>query len=108
MTDFPERERRAKPRVQEPFPVTVRGVDATGARLDIDTALDNVSGGGLYVRIPRLIQPGAELVVGIRLSGPGAWQSTARVATRGVVLRVDAKPNREHGVAVTFTRYRVF
>ena len=106
LTDF--RERRAGARVQLPFPVTVRGIDAIGEPLDIDTVLDNVSRGGLYVRIPRRIEPGAQLAVGIRVSGPCEEGPAARVATRGVVLRVESKPDGDHGLAVEFTRYRVF
>ena len=108
MTDFLERERRGRPRVEQPFPVTVRGVDAMGEPLDIDTVLDNMSVGGLYVRIPRRIEPGARLAVGIRLSERWDERPAARVATRGVVLRVDSKPDGEHGLAVEFTRHRVF
>jgi hypothetical protein len=44
LTDF--RERRAGRRVERPFPVTVRGVDALGEPLDIDTVVENVSKGG--------------------------------------------------------------
>ena len=108
MPDFPDRERREKPRVEQPFPVTVRGVDATGEPLDIDTVLDNMSVGGLYVRIPRRLEPGAQITVGIRVSAPWEERPAARVATRGVVLRVESKPDGEHGLAVAFTRYRVF
>ena len=108
MTDFPDRERRGRPRIERPFPVTVRGVDAMGEPLDIDTVLDNMSVGGLYVRLPRRIEPGAQLAVGIRVSVPWEEGAGARVATRGVVLRVESKSDGDHGLAVEFTRYRVF
>jgi hypothetical protein len=108
VTDFRQRERRGRPRVEQPFPVTVRGLDAMGEPLDIDTVLDNMSVGGLYVRIPRRIEPGARLTVGIRLSVPEAQERTACVATRGMVLRVESAPGGEHGLAVAFTKYRVF
>jgi len=106
LTDF--RERRAGVRVQLRFPVTVRGVDAVGERLDIDTVLDNVSRSGLYLRLPRLVEPGAQLTVGIRVSERWEEKPAARVATRGVVLRVESRTGGEHGVAVAFTRHRVF
>lgn len=79
-----------------------------GQPLDIDTVLDNLSVGGLYVRIPRRMEPGARLAVGIRLSEPGAGQPAARIATRGVVLRVETTSGGGHGVAVAFERYRLF
>ncbi len=92
----------------QPFPVTVRGVDATGEPLDIDTVLDNMSGGGLYVRIPRPIERGARLTAGIRVSPSGALERSARIAVRGVVTRVDLTPSGEHGVALAFTKHRIF
>ncbi|MFN2447141.1 MAG: PilZ domain-containing protein [Vicinamibacterales bacterium] len=106
MTDF--HERRAKPRLERPFPVTLRGVDAMGEALNIDTVLDNLSPGGLYVRIPRRVEPGAKLSVAIRLSEDGVREQTARLATRGVVLRVESTPNGEYGVALAFTTHRIF
>jgi hypothetical protein len=108
VTDFPDRERRGRPRIEQPFPATVRGVDATGEPLDIDTVLDNMSSGGLYVRLPRPIEPGTRVRVGIRVWVPGERQPGARIATRGVVRRVELKPSGEHGLAVAFTRHRVF
>jgi PilZ domain-containing protein len=108
VTDFPERERRGRPRIEQPFSATVRGVDATGERLDIDAVLDNMSTGGLYVRIPRPIEPGTRLTFGIRVWVPGALEPGARIAARGVVKRVNATPRGEYGLAVEFTRHRVF
>jgi hypothetical protein len=106
LTEF--RERRARPRVEEPFPVTVRGVDVTGERLDMDTVLDNVSEGGLYVRIPRRLELGSRVTVGIRFYDPETQSPGARVAARGVVLRVESIPFGEHGLGVGFAKYRVF
>ncbi len=106
MTD--SRERRAGVRVELRFPVTVRGVDAVGEPLDIDTVLDNVSRGGLYLRLPRRVELGAQLTVGIRVSERWEEKPAARIATRGVVLRVESKPGGEHGMAVAFRRHRVF
>ncbi len=83
MTDF--RERRAGVRVELRFPVTVRGVDAVGEPLDIDTVLDNVARGGLYLRLPRRVEPGAQLTVGIRVFRPlgGEIGGPRRNAGRG-------------------------
>ena len=108
MTDFPDRERRERPRIEQPFPATVRGVDATGEPLDIDAVLDNMSTGGLYVRIPRPIEPGMQLTFGIRVAVSGAQEPAARIAARGVVRRVDLTIRGERGLAVEFTRHRIF
>ena len=103
-----EGERRARPRVEQPFPATVRGVDAMGEPLGIDTVLDNISANGLFVRIPRPVEPGATLAVGIRLSVTRVQGGGARVATRGLVKRVERTSDGQYGIAVEFVRYRVF
>jgi hypothetical protein len=43
-------ERRRHPRFSEPFPARVCSVDTSGQACASDTALDNFSAGGLYVR----------------------------------------------------------
>lgn len=106
LTEF--RERRARPRIEEPFPVTVRGVDVAGEKLNIDTVLDNVSGGGLYLRIPTRIELGARLGIGIGLYDPETLELGARVATTGKVVRMESIAPGEHGIAVAFTKYRMF
>lgn len=103
-----EGERRARPRVEQPFPATVRGVDAMGEPLGIDTVLDNISANGLFVRIPRPVEAGATLAVGIRLSVARVEGGGARVATRGLVKRVEHTADGQYGIAVEFVRYRVF
>jgi hypothetical protein len=86
----------------------VRGVDVTGDRLDIDTVLDNVSGGGIYLRIPTRVEPGAWLAIGIRFYEPETQEPGARVAARGMVTRVERTRDGQYGVAVEFVRYQVF
>lgn len=108
MKDFPDRERRGRPRIEQPFPATVRGVDATGESLDIDTVVDNMSSRGLFVRVPRPIEPGARLAIGVRVGMPGAQERSARIAARGVVVRVELMPKGEYGLGVALTRHRIF
>ena len=99
-------ERRASPRVDHPFPVTLRTVDATGEALQIETVLDNISARGLFVRLVRPIALGAPLTTVIRLSVvPG--DACARVAARGVVKRVERTADGQYGIAVAFGRHRV-
>ena len=43
-------ERRRKPRVHEPFPVTVHGIDPTGESFEVKTVLENISAGRLYLQ----------------------------------------------------------
>jgi hypothetical protein len=108
LSDLRGQERRASPRTDTSFPATVRGVDATGDILDVETVLDNLSGGGLYVRLQQRVAQGAHLAVGIRLSEAGVPGRAARVAARGVVLRVEPAPDGRFGLAIRFTKSRVF
>jgi hypothetical protein len=108
LSDFRDRERRANPRTETSFVVTVRGPDADGHLMDIDTWLDNLSGGGMYVRIPQRVNPGARLAVGIRFAEAGTSGRVPRVAGRGVALRVEAADDGRFGVALAFTTTRVF
>ena len=108
MSHFRDRERRASPRTDTSFVVTIRGIDARGKALDIDTMLDNLSGSGMYVRIPRRVERGEPVAVGIRFAETGTLGRVARVAARGIVVRVDPTPAGEFGLAIAFTKTRVF
>jgi PilZ domain-containing protein len=101
------RERRASPRVDHPFPVTVRTVKAMGEALHVETVIDNMSARGLFVRLSRPIALGAPLTTVIRLSVDGREDACARVVARGVVRRVELKANGQYGIAVEFARHRV-
>ena len=106
--DVHERERRRSPRLNHPFPATLRGTDAMGQWVDIDTVLDNMSANGLYVRISRQLEPGARITVGIALKRSDQWEPTACVAMRGVVMRVEQPRRGEYGTAIAFKRYRIY
>ena len=100
-------EARRQPRLYEPFPANVRGVDSNGDGFDLNTVLDNFSAGGLYLRLPQVLEPGARVFAIVRLAkqaAPGAPE--AKVAVRGRVRRVDPKPDGGSGVAIQFTRHR--
>lgn len=101
-------ERRTKVRITEPFPAKVRGVDEAGEAFEIETTLDNLSSGGLYMRLLREIEPGSELSVVVRLSTSRSDRVRApRVSARGVVLRSVPEPDGMRGLAVMLTRYRM-
>ena len=100
-------ELRRHTRIFDPFPTTARGVDADGEDFDITTVLGNFSAGGLYLRLPKRIEPGAKLFAVVRLSTANAPEVPAPlVAVRGTVVRVDPKPDGGSGVGVKFTRHR--
>ncbi|MBI3325996.1 MAG: PilZ domain-containing protein [Nitrospinae bacterium] len=97
-------EARRDPRLYEPFPVKVRGVDANGDDFDLNTVLDNFSAGGLYLRLPQRLEPGAKVFAVVRLTTQDA--PGARVAVRGRVRCLEPKPDGGCGVAIQFTRHR--
>ena len=100
-------ENRRHPRIFTPFSTTARGVNADGEGFDITTVLENFSAGGLYLRLPERIEPGAKLFAVVHLSTAPVPEGPApRVALRGVVVRVDLKADGECGVAIKFTRHR--
>ena len=100
-------ERRRKPRIYKPFPATVRGVSASGEPFQINTVLDNLSAGGLYLRLMPRVEQGARLFIVIWLApAPMGELTPPRVAARGRVLRSEPKPGGECGVAVRITRHR--
>ena len=100
-------DRRQQPRIYEQFPVRVEGVDSSGASFDDAVRLDNVSAGGLYLRLAHPVERGARLAVAIRFSTVDLCEASApRLAVRGVVLRVDPQPGNTFGLAVAFTHHR--
>ena len=100
-------DRRKKPRIYEPFPVKVRGVDASGEVFNIDAVVSNLSTGGVYFQLPQFVEPGAKLFVLIKMStARSETGSVPRVAARGLVLRTEPKLEGVCGLAVVFTSYR--
>lgn len=100
-------ERRRHLRLYEPFPLLVRGVDASGEAFEIDTVLDNFSAGGLYMHLRRCVEPGTKLFAVTRLStGPLSGALAPCIAVYGVVRRVEPQPNGRYGVGMAFTRHR--
>jgi hypothetical protein len=97
-------ERRAKPRVLEPFPARIWGVDSGDLPFNIDGVLDNISSTGLYLRVPREMQVASEvrLIVNF-LSGPTTG-STATIS--GEILRDEPQPDCRHGIAVAIKRHK--
>jgi hypothetical protein len=99
-------ERRRHPRLSKPFPACVCNIDACGQACASATVRDNVSAGGLCVRLRQRLEPGAQLCAVIRLApSPLAGAPAPRVAVRGVVLRVEIQPDGRYGVEVAFTRH---
>jgi hypothetical protein len=102
LADAAVEERRAKPRLNKPFPTKAWGTDAEGQLFEIDGSLGNISSTGLYLRLPRRLNSGAELSVVIQFvngqSGP-----TALLCTQ--VLRAEPQPEGDHGFALAIKEH---
>ena len=99
-------DRRRKPRIYEPFAARVRGVDGRGDPFEVEAVLDNLSAGGLYLRLKRRIEAGAKLFIFFRLATRLTPEAKGmRVAARSRVLRSEPRPDGACGVAVVFERY---
>jgi PilZ domain len=98
-------ERRTKFRIQESFPITVRGLNRDGEWFQIDTKLENLSVSGFYMRLPHDVGQGARLFAILELSA-GRSGSVARLAVRGVVTRSIDEADGQYGVAVAIKQHR--
>lgn len=100
-------ERRAAPRIYDPFPVVVQGIDLSGRAFEAVTALDNISADGLYLRLMTEVGEGAKLYLVLTLAPALSPESKpSSVAVRGEVIRVEPKPGSAFGVAVRIRRHR--
>lgn len=96
-------ERRAKPRVAEPFNTTVSGIDKTGEFFELDCTLDNISSTGLYLKVPRQLEQGSEVRLVVNFSAD--LTPAGGAAIKGVALRCDAQVEQTWGLAVAITEY---
>ena len=100
-------ERRSKPRIQNPFPATVRGVNASGEAFETDTVLDDLGAGGLHLSLPSRVEQGTKLFIVVQFwTGPTIKETRPRVALRGEVLRAERESSGACGIAVAFTSHR--
>ena len=97
------KDRRAKSRLKEAFPIRAWGTDADGQLFEVDCVLDNISSTGLYLRIPRNMKSGAELTLAIKfLNGHGTGASAILL---GQVLRDEPQPDGHHGLALAIREH---
>jgi hypothetical protein len=95
-------ERRVKPRIRQPFPARVCGVDSEDCPFDLNVGLENISSGGIYLRFSRLLKLGDELSLVVRFSN---GQQGAAAALRTRVVRVDPGVDGLYGIAMAIQRY---
>ena len=101
-------ERRFHWRVSVPYPARIWVTDATGQLGRLNVVLDNLSAGGMYLRLKRSVRQDAYLSIAVRLSTTAETTPTMRLVARGVVLRAELLPDGTWGLAVEFGRRRVF
>src|SRR5215475_15273064 len=91
-------ERRAKPRIQRPFPTRAFGTDGRGERFEVDCELDNISSRGVFVRISRELTTGSEINVIVRFVKSEESGTTAILNCE--VLRNEPQADGRHGIAM--------
>ena len=107
LESLPDVERRHNPRIYEPFPATVRGVDTNGKSFETSTILDSLSCTGLYLRLAQSVKEHTELLIVTRLAtAPTAEAPGALVTLHGMVLRVEPQSDGSYGLGITITRKR--
>ena len=98
-------ERRKSPRIQEPFPIEISGIDAQGRKFCVSTVLDNLGAGGLYLRLSFSVQRTSKLHLVFRLSA-SADTPSPRVAATGFATRIEQLMDGTFGIAVAFRQHR--
>lgn len=102
-------ERRRQPRINQPFPATVFGVNAYDVEFESKTTLDNLSAGGLHLKLKQHLRQGAKISVVVRPSmAPDDKAPTLRVAANGVVLRSEPQTDGTYGLGIALHKTDFF
>ena len=96
-------ERRGKPRLREPFPATVRGVDMDGRAFQLHAELGNMSSSGLYFRMAHGVKIGEDLNFSIKFTNGISTGATAHVLAR--VVRVEPGLDGLNGLGLAIMNY---
>jgi hypothetical protein len=97
-------ERRRKPRLKEPFPARLWGVDSGDLPFNVGCVLDNISSTGLYLRVPKLVDAGSEVRLIVHLlHGP---TSGVTASVQGRVVRTESQTDGSHGLAIAISRHK--
>jgi len=97
-------ERRSKPRLNQPFPARVWGVDSGDLPFNVNCVLDNISSTGIYLRVPTLVDPGSEVRLIVQLLNRPNTGATA--ALQGCVVRSELQSDGRHGLAIAIEKHR--
>jgi hypothetical protein len=93
-------ERRAKPRIDGPFPVLVRCTNMNGESFETETVVDNLSAGGFHVRLEHRLDLSASLFALIRFG-------SIEIEAKGTVKRIEPQDDGLFGFGLAFESYRI-
>ncbi len=103
---IPRGERRQSQRIDEALLVRISGVDEDGQAFQSVTLTDNLSAGGLFMRLARCLTPGMKLSVIVRFNANPCGDAPAVSLTAiGEVLRAAMLPDGTCGMAVAFIEH---
>lgn len=101
-------ERRSRSRIYAPFPAAVRGVDASGTMFHSRTVIDNISTGGLYLRLMQRLEQRTKLYIIVQLSNAQMdSEPVLRPHISGEVLRIEPRPGGACGFAIVIKHNRL-
>src|SRR5215467_13249664 len=103
-TRRPPLDRRAKPRSNDTLPARVWGVDSEDQPFSFDCEVDNMSGSGIYLRMPRRMKFSSAISLVVRLlNGP---VEGAVAAIKGIVIRHQMESDGHSGVGIRIVEHR--
>lgn len=103
-TRRPPIERRVKPRSNDALPARVWGVDIEDQPFSFDCLVDNISGSGLYLRLPRRMKFASAISLVVHLlNGP---VEGAAAAIKGIVIRDQMETEGHRGIGIRIVDHR--
>jgi hypothetical protein len=97
-------ERRAKPRSNDALPARVWGVDSEDQPFSFECLVENISGSGLYLRLPRRLKFSSAISLVVRLlNGP---VEGAAAAIKGIVIRDQMHTDGHRGFGIRIVEHR--
>ena len=104
LTRRPPVERRAKPRSNDALPARVWGVDSEDQPFTFECLVENISGSGIYLRMPRRMKFSSAISLVVRLlNGP---IEGAAAAIKGIVIRDQMESDGHRGVGIRIVEHR--
>jgi len=97
-------ERRVKPRSNDALPARVWGVDSEDQPFSFDCNVENISGSGVYLRMPRRMKFSSAISLVVRLLNGPVEGATA--AIKGIVIRDQVEANGHRGIGIRIVEHR--